>query len=165
MTQTVQSTDLVSMQYRAGDEKNERLIRQRFLQARWFGGEVKFGKEPHQVSPTYQAMRKVSPEIVCRWVEGEPVQGHPATLEAVIDGETKHYLIEPNYPVYGGDFRPRPVSTYKKLAEDWMLWKWHTARGTPVDTDAREATYLVEPGFQPPAFLWENEANVIVKKK
>lgn len=164
MTQHIQTQELVSMQYQPGDEKRERLIRQRFLQAQWYGGRVQFGKEPHQISRDYQPMKKVSPEIVCRWIDGEPVQGHPATLEAVIDGETKQYLIEPHQPVYGGDLRPRPVSVYKKMAEDWMLWKWHTARGTPVDTDAREATYLVEPGFEPPRFLWEGEA-VIVKKK
>lgn len=104
----------------------------------------------------------VSQTILCRWIS-PPVKGQEADVEVTIGKETFRHSVgaevrldqdgrmgqHPDIKRYG----------YQGAVEKWALWKWHTARATPVDERDK---YQVEPGFEPPKFEWEAVTNTEV---
>lgn len=98
---------------------------------------------------------KTLPEILCRW-HGEPKKWEVVSFEAEIGGQSYVLEIDPYEEVEGRKrLRPKLVKLgYKAFAEDWALWKWHTARGSEIDevTD----TYILD--CEPPKFVWAEVA-------
>ncbi len=102
-------------------------------------------------------VRPISNEVLCRFTDPEPAKGEQkeVDVEVTIDGNVLRYgvggqvrsdqegrmVFDPNVKRLG----------YRGAVEKWALWKWHTARGTPVD---ERDNYQPEPDYQPPKFVW-----------
>lgn len=106
-------------------------------------------RERRRLEKLWAKMEPISTEIRCRWLE-PLVEGGPSDAEAVIAGVIENYTVWAEFATLGG-MQKRRTRDYQKVVERWALWKWHTARSTPV---SERDVYLTEPGFAPPTFVW-----------
>ena len=98
----------------------------------------------------WDKMLPIDRTIMLEWV-APPVRGQEAEVVALVgDVEMRHVV---GAMMGDGNYDPL-VKQYgfNGAAEQWALWKWHTARGTPVDEHTGRV--LPEPDFVAPKFEW-----------
>lgn len=99
----------------------------------------------------------ISQTINCRWL-APIVKGEEAEVEVNISGVVLHHSVGQQVRLdqdgHWGQHLDIKRYGYKGAVEKWALWKWHTARGTPVD---ERDNYFTEPGYEAPTFVWEPE--------
>jgi len=97
--------------------------------------------------------QRLGGKIICSWAEGEPEKWKPAIAMVQIGPQyTNAFTVEPYEPVIDGPPKLKMNIVrhgYKRLVEDWALWKWHTLRGSELDT---EGNYVMD--CDPPEFQW-----------
>lgn len=118
-------------------------------------------KQRHQrlMRKRWSAISDIGNTISCQWLTlpDGPVATALVTVgeeehEYVSDGTTierdgRLAFLDPFFAKHGG----RDKDAHRRVVEAYALWKWHTARGTPVD---ERDNYLLEPDYEAPKFKW-----------
>ena len=92
--------------------------------------------------------------VSLRWLDGEPTGRQEADAEVVINGRIDRVTVGETRKTIDGEVFDPEVRRYgyRGAVERWALWKWHTARGTPLNE--RGEKYELEPGFAGPSYEW-----------
>lgn len=83
-----------------------------------------------------QRTRELGDQIHLCWADGkEPEKWEEALAQVTFGNETRAYLVQPYEEVDGRlKLKSRIVAKgYRKMVEEWALWKWHVCRGSEVD--------------------------------
>lgn len=103
------------------------------------------------------------PTITLQWMDGEPKKWEGASCVAEIGGQNYMLEIAP-FEEHDGKQRLRPKLVklgYQGYAQDWAMWKWHTARGSEVDDATGE--YILD--CDAPEIVWQETVEPEPKKR